>query len=142
MTEPLVRTRSKQWAMEVVSRLPGAKFPMDREEASRVLEGLTIGDTSCSVLIEHMSFPIEGPSDLLHQIEKQTCLVACPPEQQWTLKVLDKLQGASFPMSKEEARSRLQGMRVRGQDLTEMLNDIEFPVASADELISKLSSRK
>jgi predicted transcriptional regulator len=139
--QTMARTVSKQWAIDVAKRMKGAKFPMSKEDVQKVLEGLDIGDTHCSALLERMNYPVSNPIDLLHEIAKQTCLNACPPEEAWTVRVTDAMKHLNFPLSKEEAQEKLKGIKVDGKDISQLLEVIEYPLDSPADLLLKLAEK-
>jgi predicted transcriptional regulator len=57
----------------------------------------------------------------------------------WAVDVASRLKGARFPIEKEEARDRLEGMAIREQDIDEILDRIDFPVATPAVLLRLIS---
>lgn len=135
----MARTVSKQWAIDVAMRMKDAKFPLYKEDVRTLLEGLDIGDTSCSLLLDGMDYPVTSPVQLLHEIAKQTCLSSCPPEEAWTVKVTNAMEDMTFPATLEEAHEKLDGIDVGGQDISELLEKIDYPVESPSDLLKRLA---
>jgi predicted transcriptional regulator len=61
-------TRSVNWAVDVASRLKGAHFPLDEEEARERLEGIMVKGNDINGILDHMLFPVTTPADMLRQI--------------------------------------------------------------------------
>lgn len=66
-------TRSVNWAVEVASRLKGAHFPLDEEEARERLEGVMVKGNDINGILDHMQFPIATPAEMLRLISEGAC---------------------------------------------------------------------
>ncbi len=141
MGQRVVRVESRQWAMRVAERLEGATFPMDEDEATRVLEGVMIDHTPATQLVSGMQFPVNSAADLLHEISKQTCMTACPPEEDWIPKVTRAMTEMTFPLSREEAEERLKGISISGKDASEVLRGMDFPIRTPSDLLHALADQ-
>ena len=56
----------------------------------------------------------------------------------WAVHVLSKIKGMDFPVEKGQLAERLQGIKMKGKDIEEILNKIEYPVKSPAELLHKI----
>ncbi len=63
-------------------------------------------------------------------------------KEAWVKSVEVMLFKGDFPMNKEDAKYRLNMLEVDGKPMETMLDRIQWPVKSRDELISKLSQAK
>lgn len=63
-------TRPVNWAVDVASRLKGAHFPLEEEEARERLEGISVKGNDISGILDHMQFPVATPADMLRQISE------------------------------------------------------------------------
>ncbi len=59
----------KEWAIYVLINLKGTKFPIDKETFLSKLNDIIIEDFSVKEISEYMSFPLNKPSEVLHQIK-------------------------------------------------------------------------
>ena len=62
----------------------------------------------------------------------------------WAVEAASRLKGAQFPIGEAQARDRLAGLVVRGEDVLDLLDRVEFPVytpAALLHLISEASER-
>jgi predicted transcriptional regulator len=63
-------TRSVNWAVDVASRLKGAHFPLDEEEARERLDGIMVKGNDINGILDRMLFPVTTPADMLRQISE------------------------------------------------------------------------
>jgi predicted transcriptional regulator len=63
-------TRPVNWAVDVASRLKGARFPLEEEEARSRLEGLTVKGRGIGEILDEVDFPIATPAIMLRQISE------------------------------------------------------------------------
>jgi transcriptional regulator len=63
-------TRPVNWAVDVASRLKGAHFPLEEEEARERLEGLTVKGNDINGILDRMQFPLATPAEMLRQISE------------------------------------------------------------------------
>ncbi len=52
----------------------------------------------------------------------------------------DRLRGVNFPLERSDAEERLRGASVEGRDITSYFDNIDWPVNSRDDLVSKIRS--
>jgi len=130
-------TRTVNWAVEAASRMKGARFPLGEDEVSERLRGMKIGGKDIEDILEDIDLPVATPAELLKAIKDQ--IASSPADrEEWTVKVAKALDGASFPLTKEEARARLKGIVVRGTDLSEVADKLCFPCAQPVNLLHQL----
>ncbi len=60
----------KEWAIYVLMNLKGVKFPVDKETLLERLKNIVIEDKKIEDLVEKINFPLQKPSDVLHEIKK------------------------------------------------------------------------
>ena len=58
------------WAVEVLTRIKGARFPVGKDELSLRLSGMVIQGVSAEEIINRMSFPVNSPSMLLKEMAR------------------------------------------------------------------------
>ncbi len=58
------------WAVDVLARIKGAKFPLGRDELALRLSGMVIQGIRSEELVSLISFPINSPSILLKEIAR------------------------------------------------------------------------
>lgn len=56
----------------------------------------------------------------------------------WAVEVLTKIKGLKFPVNKEALTARLQGLKIKGTPVEELLNKISFPVDNPAHLLKQL----
>ncbi len=56
----------------------------------------------------------------------------------WAIHVLARIRGTHFPIEKDELKERLSGIIVKGKNIEEILEKIEYPVKSPAELLHKI----
>jgi len=56
----------------------------------------------------------------------------------WALRVLVRLRGADFPLSKEDLKKRLEGIRVKGKPIDEIAERMSFPIKSPAEVLRQI----
>ncbi len=59
------------WPIEVLKRIKGLDFPVEKEALAERLAGLKIKDKPIEEILDKMTYPVKSPSDLLHQIREQ-----------------------------------------------------------------------
>jgi predicted transcriptional regulator len=57
----------------------------------------------------------------------------------WAVDVASRLKGARFPIEEEEARSRLKGLTIKGRDIDEVLDQVDFPISTPAIMLRQLS---
>jgi predicted transcriptional regulator len=57
----------------------------------------------------------------------------------WAVDVASRLKGAHFPLEEEEARERLEGVTVKGNDINDVLDRLQFPIATPAEMLRLIS---
>lgn len=125
--------RTINWAVEAATRMKGATFPLERDEATERLRGLKVGGTAIEEILEEVRFPVATPAEMLKAIKNQ--ITSSPPDREsWSIAVVEALEGASYPVGREEARERLEGIVVRGVDLSRLVDRLRFPCTPAQLL--------
>jgi len=56
----------------------------------------------------------------------------------WAIHVLARIRGVHFPVNKEDLVEKLKGIIVKGKNIEEILEKIEYPVKSPAELLHKI----
>jgi len=56
----------------------------------------------------------------------------------WAVHVLAKIKGLDFPVEESELKERLQGIKIKGKDIADILDKLEYPVKSPAELLHKI----
>ncbi len=56
----------------------------------------------------------------------------------WAFHLLTKIKGTDFPVSKEDLKSKLQGMVIKGKNIEEILEKLEYPIKTPPELLHKI----
>lgn len=130
-------SRRTNWAIEVASRMKGARFPLAKQEAMRRLRGVVVGDTHMEALLEYVDFPIASPVDLLKEIKGQMTNVQ-PDREEWAIEAAKALEGSSYPLTREEAKERLRGIVVRGTELSSLVDKLCFPCSGPAVLIDQI----
>jgi len=59
------------WALQVLRRIKGLDFPAEKEKLLERLKGIVIKGKKIEELLEKLSYPINTPAQLLHEIKKQ-----------------------------------------------------------------------
>ncbi|OYT41561.1 MAG: KaiC associated regulatory domain-containing protein [Candidatus Aenigmarchaeota archaeon ex4484_224] len=59
----------------------------------------------------------------------------------WAVAVLKHIKGLDFPVEKEDLKSRLAGLVIKGRKIEELLEEIEYPVKTPAELLKKLKEK-
>ena len=57
----------------------------------------------------------------------------------WAVDVAARLKGAHFPIDEGEARDRLKGLTVKGQEIESILDHMDFPIATPADLLHQIS---
>ncbi len=58
------------WPVEVLRRIKGLDFPVEKEVLKERLSGLKIEDKSVDEILENLQYPIKSPAELLSQIKQ------------------------------------------------------------------------
>lgn len=58
---------------------------------------------------------------------------------EWPIEVLKRIKGLDFPVSKEELSERLEGLKIMGNDIENILRDMNETIKSPRELLSNIS---
>jgi len=56
----------------------------------------------------------------------------------WAVHVLSKIKGLDFPVEKEKLKEKLSGLKIKGKEIEDILEKIEYPVKSPAELLHKI----
>ncbi len=56
----------------------------------------------------------------------------------WPVEVLRRIKGLKFPISEEDLKSRLSGMRIEGRPVEELLDELEYPIKNPADLLRKI----
>ncbi len=59
------------WPIEVLKRIKGMDFPIEKEELKERLKGLKIKDKFIETLLEGLSYPLKSPAQLLKELRMQ-----------------------------------------------------------------------
>ncbi len=127
------------WAVEVASRMKGARFPLDLETASERLSGVEIQGRGISHYLNNVDFPLDTPADLLHEISSQLSATKGPPGDNWAINVARAVKGVDFPIGREVAEQRLRKINVRGRDMSELLEQVNFPLNTPADLLREIA---
>ena len=57
----------------------------------------------------------------------------------WPIQVAKLTSNLGFPLYKEEAIDRIKGVDVRGEDVGQIMDRLDFPIGSPADLIDKIS---
>ncbi len=57
----------------------------------------------------------------------------------WAVDVASRLKGAHFPLDEVEARERLEGVMVKGNDIKDILDRMNFPVPTPADMLHQIS---
>ncbi|HPT74988.1 MAG TPA: hypothetical protein PKX52_08810, partial [Methanomassiliicoccaceae archaeon] len=121
------------------TRMKGARFPLGAEEARRRLEGVSVGNRKVGELLDHVEFPIASPTDLLSAIKAQITNVP-PHDEEWAIEAVRALEGARYPLTREEAKRRLKGTMAKGMDLSRLVDRLTFPCADPAQLLDQIEN--
>ncbi len=58
------------WPIEVLRRIKGLDFPVEKDQLLERLAGLTIEGKSSEEILEQISYPVASPAELLHKIKQ------------------------------------------------------------------------
>ncbi len=137
--ESETKTIAANWAVEVASRMKGARFPLDMDTASERLSGVEIQGRGISHYLINVDFPLDTPADLLHEISSQLSANKGTPGDNWAINVARAVKGVDFPIERKEAEERLQGIIVRGKDVWEILEKVDFPLDTPAILLREIA---
>jgi len=56
------------WPVEILKRMKGADFPLEKDELFERLKGLKVKEKNIEEILEKLSYPVKSPADLLAQI--------------------------------------------------------------------------
>lgn len=132
-------TRTVNWAVEVASRMRGAAFPLDEDDARDRLKGIRADGQGIGEIMDRIRFPVATPAELLHEIGKRTGGPRGGGEGAWPVEVAKALRDVPFPLSKEGAKESLQGIEVRGKDISALLPRLKYPVETPAALLDQLA---
>jgi len=59
----------------------------------------------------------------------------------WAVHVLAKIKGLDFPVNKEKLEERLKGMIIKGKNVENILNELEYPIKTPAELLHKIREK-
>ncbi len=57
----------------------------------------------------------------------------------WPIQVAKLTSNLAFPLSKEEARHKLKGIDVKGEDIGRIIDRLDYPIDSPADLMDKIS---
>lgn len=132
-------TRTINWAVEVASRMRGAAFPLDEEDARGRLKGIRVEGRSIDEFVDRIHFPVATPADLLHDISRQTGVSHGDNKGAWAVTVAKAMKDVPFPLSKELAKEHLQGITVQGKDISQLLPRLKYPIDTPAALLDQLA---
>ncbi len=133
------RPTAVNWAVEVAVRTKGANFPLDKQQAQDLLKGVQVEGKDISRCLDQITFPVSTPADLLHEISQVTGRHKGTPGRNWAVEVAQASRNVNFPLSKDEAMSKFSGIDVRGKDIGQVLERVEFPVDTPADLLHKIA---
>ncbi len=58
------------WAVQVLARIKGLDFPVEKEKLMERLSGISISGKPIEEILERISFPVNNPAELLHKIKE------------------------------------------------------------------------
>ncbi|NPA34725.1 MAG: bacterio-opsin activator [Chlorobi bacterium] len=58
------------WPIEVLRRIKGLDFPVEKEQLEERLAGLTIEGKPIEEILDKISYPVASPAELLHKIKQ------------------------------------------------------------------------
>ena len=117
----------------------GAAVPMGEEDVRDRLSGIRVEGRSIDEFVDSIHFPVATPADLLHEISRQTGVSRDDGKNAWSIGVAKAMKDLPFPLSKEQARERLQGIDVGGRDISQLLPKLKYPVESPASLLDQLA---
>lgn len=132
-------TRTINWAVEVASRMRGASFPLDEDDARDRLKGIRVEGRGIDEFVDNVHFPVATPADLLHDISKQTGVSRGEGRGTWSIVVAKAMKDVPFPLSKELAKEHLQGIEVNGKDISLLLPKLRYPIDTPASLLDQLA---
>lgn len=56
----------------------------------------------------------------------------------WAVHVLSRIKGTDFPVSKEILEEKLKGISIKGKDIDEILEKMDYPIHTPSELLHKI----
>ena len=59
------------WPIEVLKRIKGMDFPLEKEKLKERLRGLKIKDKAIETLLDRLSYPLKSPAQLLKELRMQ-----------------------------------------------------------------------
>ncbi len=58
----------------------------------------------------------------------------------WAVHVLARIRGLDFPASKSELKERLEGMKIKGKEIGEILEKLSYPIKSPAQLLHEIKT--
>ncbi len=58
------------WAVNVLAKIKGLDFPVEKSQLMERLHGLTIKGKSMEEILDRIEYPVKSPSELLHKIKE------------------------------------------------------------------------
>jgi predicted transcriptional regulator len=138
MTRNVLTTKSTNWAVEVASRMRGVAFPLEEEDARRLLEGVSVEGQSITVYLDNIDFPLATPAQLLHEISKQTGAKREVSTADWPLTVAKAAKSINFPLDLETAKEELFDIGIDNTDIGVLLPRLRYPIESPIDLLEQL----
>ncbi len=59
------------WPIEILQRIKGLKFPVEKELLKERLKGVKIKDSPIELLLDKLNYPVKGPAQLLEELSRQ-----------------------------------------------------------------------
>ncbi len=59
---------------------------------------------------------------------------------EWAIKVLTRLRGVDFPLSKEDLKEKLKGLIIKNIPIDKIIEKMEFPVKTPAEVLHKIKT--
>lgn len=58
--------------------------------------------------------------------------------EDWAFHLLTKIKGTDFPVNKETLETKLEGMEIKGKEVREILEKLDYPIKTPAELLHKI----
>lgn len=142
--------RGINWAAEVLKRIKGLEFPVTKQQLEEKLKDLYYHGMPVSRILEEVEKnEFATPAELLHELAEairkleergELPRVAGRRGINWAVEVLKKIRGVSFPVTKEQLREKLAGLKWHGIEIDKILDEVgkeEF--ATPAELLHELA---
>lgn len=60
---------------------------------------------------------------------------------EWAIDIARRVKGTDFPIKEAEARERLKGIKVGDKGISELLDNVKFPVSTPNDLLMGIASQ-